>query len=174
MVDEMADACTLISLQGKRCGCEFLRLQKRCWRRQTGPESVLVVDVTLQLPYTGRCSLELEFSSSHGSLESWNIIALTCDGLRFNAQHNWHRGLCLFQPQQSRNVVHLLRWLTAFLTRGMVVCFSKSLFCLAGTRRSPGDMSALKLGRIVRGLIVLRLFLDPINDGRSDTREGLR
>ena len=135
---------------------------------------MLTVDVTLQLPYTGRCSLQEDVSSSHGNSGSWNVMALTCYGLWLNAQHDRHRALSLFQPQQCRNVVHLLCWLATFLTRCMFVCVSRSLLFLAGMRWSPVNALPLKPGRISRMLIVLGLILDPVRDGRSDRREVLR
>lgn len=59
VVDEMAASCNLVSL----------RCQQRRLRCRKGPESVWTVDVTLQLPYTGRCSLQQEVSSSHANRE---------------------------------------------------------------------------------------------------------
>ena len=44
---------------------------------------------------------------------------------------------------------------------------------MAGKRWTPVTTRVLKANRTVRGLIVLRLFLDPINDGRSERREVL-
>ena len=98
MADEMAESYTLVSLKGRRCGYAIQYLPQRGWKCQKDPESVLLVDVTLQLPCTGRYFLRHDIShliDVHGAA----VYKLTCDGLWFDAQHDWHGALGLFQLQ---------------------------------------------------------------------------